>query len=81
MTPSSKRWKWEEVGIQEVSNSHAAELTVKNFKWLTLLSGSQDEEYSDTSGKALATCALKKSLQVPDDLVNHLFEVNHFMHR
>jgi hypothetical protein len=30
----------EEVGIKEVNKSPAAELTLKNFKWLTLLSGS-----------------------------------------
>ena len=70
----------EEAAIQECGISHAAELTVKNVKWLSLLSESQYEEQSDTTG-GLQLLLHWKSLQVEDNLVNHLFEVNHFMYR
>jgi hypothetical protein len=52
----------EEVGIQEVCNSHSTKLIVKNIKRLTLLSESQDE-HSDSVVER-PTTAMKNSLQV-----------------
>lgn len=72
----------EEADIQEVLESHAAELTQEDLEHLTAHREPEGES-SDTvvDRPQLTTSALKKGLQVVDDLVHNFFEVNHLIGR
>lgn len=68
----------EEAEIKEFLHSHIPQL--ENLEQLTSLTERDDQEDSDAVAK-LPSSALKKGLQMADDLVSHVFEVNHFINR
>jgi hypothetical protein len=70
-----------EADVQEVLNFHAAELIEEDLEQLTVFSEPEDEEDSEVVVKRLklTTSVLKKGLQISDYLVDHFFEVDHFL--
>jgi hypothetical protein len=58
-------------------------ITEEDHEQLTSLNEIDDQEDSDAVGKRpqLPSSALKKGLQMADDLVCHVFEINHFINR
>jgi hypothetical protein len=69
---------WGETDIQEVLNSHTAELTRKYLEQL-MINEPEDEEASEVVKRPhLTISALKKDLQMEDGIVYHFFEVDHF---
>jgi len=65
---------WGEADIQEVINSHTAELNEEDLEQLTMFTGPEDEEASVVVKRShLTSSALKKDLQIADGLVDHFF--------
>jgi NifB/MoaA-like Fe-S oxidoreductase len=73
----------EEVEIKEFLHSYTPWLTEEDLEQMTSLTERDDQEDSDAVVKRphLPSSALKKGLQMADDLVSHIFEVNHFINR
>jgi len=69
--------------IKEFLHSHTPYLTEEDLEQLTSLTERDDQEDSDAVVKRhqLTSSAQKKRLQMADDLVSHMFEVNHFINR
>lgn len=73
----------EEAKMHEVLNSHAAELTEENLEQLTLFNEPEEGEDSKVIAKRLnlTTSVLEKGLQISVHLVDHFFEVDHFLNK
>jgi hypothetical protein len=71
----------EEGNVQEAFDSHAAELTVENLKWLTAVSEPENEENPEAVVERfqLTTSTSKKGPQTADDFADHRFELDHFI--
>lgn len=72
----------EEAEIKELLHSHTPQVTEEDLEQLTSLT-ERDDQDSDAVVKRpqLSSSALKKGLQMADDLVSNVFEVNHFINR
>uniref|UniRef100_UPI0035902DA6 tigger transposable element-derived protein 1-like n=1 Tax=Myxine glutinosa TaxID=7769 RepID=UPI0035902DA6 len=73
----------EEADIVEVLESHDDELTEEDLEELAAPSDKEDDRDSEgiVERPQLTISTVKKGLQMADDLVDHLFEVDHFMER
>jgi hypothetical protein len=81
--PTEESPNVEEAHIQELSDSHATELTYEQLEQLTALTEPENKEHADAvvERSHLTTSTMKKGLQLVDDLVNYFFENYHFIDR
>jgi hypothetical protein len=70
-----------EADIQTVFELHAAYLSEEDREQISVLSGPEDEYSDDVTKRPQLTSAVKKCIQLVDDLVHYFFEVNHFINK